>query len=385
MATLSSASNRTQTAGTVNRVKHLVGNLEAYVKKISDIAAVITSVAKSTNLVALNAAIEAARAGEAGRGFAVVADEVRKLADRTRDATQSISRTVATIRDDTRQAATEVEMAEHDALLLRVLTKAEQDAVSLETRFQRIACILHNLKGAIQGIHTAKSCENYRITLDAVIKHFLEQSPELFALACCCESQALDGRDDEYANSPHHDSSGRYIPYWHRGNGQITCEPLVNYSTPGLNDWYELPRRAGHDLMMPPYDYQIAGQTVKMTSLMAVLDFNGRFAGILGADFTLEQMQQQVVSEKPFGVGYEALLTSDGKYVAHPDTSKLGCNADDLPTIAKEAIANGQQYFHAHQNGDVLALQPVYVDQGKLPWALMLVVNLNSITREDDL
>ncbi len=69
--------------------------VEKTVEAMKEIAAkigIIEEIARSTNMLALNASIEAARAGEYGKGFAVVASEVGKLAERSQREAGEISR-----------------------------------------------------------------------------------------------------------------------------------------------------------------------------------------------------------------------------------------------------------------------------------------------------
>lgn len=72
-------------------IVELTDGIAQHTTDVQVILSEIGSIAKQTNLLALNAAIEAARAGEAGRGFAVVADEVRDLSSRTGQFSQQIN------------------------------------------------------------------------------------------------------------------------------------------------------------------------------------------------------------------------------------------------------------------------------------------------------
>lgn len=67
--------------------------------EIGSVVGVISDIARTVDLLAMNASIEAVRAGEAGRGFAVVAVEVKSLAAQVARAADQVGARIGSVRD----------------------------------------------------------------------------------------------------------------------------------------------------------------------------------------------------------------------------------------------------------------------------------------------
>ncbi|AEE95268.1 methyl-accepting chemotaxis protein [Mahella australiensis] len=94
--------------GSINDIresyKDVAGNvqeLDQNINGVNEITSTIANIANQTKMLSLNAAIEASRTGENGRGFSVVAAEIRALAERSKQFTENISRTIAMILENT--------------------------------------------------------------------------------------------------------------------------------------------------------------------------------------------------------------------------------------------------------------------------------------------
>ncbi len=94
----------TEIKATIGSSAEVIQQLNLASDQIGEFLATITSIARKTNLLALNAGIEAARAGEHGQGFAVVASEIKILAEASAKASGDVKHLVDDIRAKTASA-----------------------------------------------------------------------------------------------------------------------------------------------------------------------------------------------------------------------------------------------------------------------------------------
>jgi len=359
---------------TLEQVKQLVSRLDSRFREISSITGLIEGLSKHSNLLALNAAIEAARAGESGRGFTVVADEVRRLSERTSSAASDITRMISVIQAESELAVSGVEQAEQDAIMQTASLMAQREAARLERRFERMASSLRGIKLMIEGMK-GQGLTPRRADVNAAMAESLKFNTDLLALSCGCEPQAFDGQDADYASTPGHDASGRFVPYWHRGERNVMLEALANYDQPGENDFYELPRSTLREVLMEPYSYPVGGKTVLMTSLMMPLLVHNRFMGVVGADYGLSQLQQEFAQMRPFGIGTISLISNGGVYVTHTDASRLGRPADDLSDAVRAEIREGRPAQRIE--GSVASVfQPFRIGGVESAWSMRVTFDL---------
>ena len=162
--------------------------LSAHARSIESILAMIRNVAGQTNLLALNATIEAARAGDAGRGFAVVAQEVKSLASQTAHATDDIAAKIAAIQDATRSAvetsasiqATTIEVQDAAERILGVIRTGAQTVGTIASAIDETALTADSMSNTIASIR--ESTQSVAIEIEHVGRGFDNLDQRLGAL-----------------------------------------------------------------------------------------------------------------------------------------------------------------------------------------------------------
>jgi methyl-accepting chemotaxis protein len=214
-------------------------------------------------------------------------------------------------------------------------------AAQVSTELLRGERAAEGIVTALQGLHGAGVKD--RAVYDATIRQFLERNPGLLGAWSGWEPNALDGNDAAAANTPGHDATGRYIPYWNRGSGAVVLEPLSGYDQPGTGDYYLQPKALKRAVAIEPYSYTVAGKDMLIMSFGAPIMAGSTYLGTGGVDLSLSDINTRMAELKPFGTGNVAVVSAKGFVVAHPDPAMIGKTldaADPMSGIVSAALAD---------------------------------------------
>lgn len=239
------------------------------------------------------------------------------------------------------------------------------------------------LASAIQGLFESGKAPT-REQISRILETALENNPDQFGVYAGFEPNAFDNQDESYKNTKGSDESGRFVPYYFRGETGIAVEPLKGMDT---DDYYQLPETTLQSAATEPYMYNAGGKDVLMASFVAPIMVNGKFIGIAGVDLGLDSLNKQAEEFSMYDGAANLLLFSKGGMVIGENLGnvdwvgkngfdlpleKVGISAEKLPA-ALELAQKGERTLYTG-DGYTKALIPVKIGDSGTYWDIAVTV-----------
>lgn len=224
-----------------------------------------------------------------------------------------------------------------------------------------------------------------RDEVNGMLRNLLIDNSSFLGTYTLWEPNAFDGADDKYVRATAHDDTGRFIPYWVRGeNGIIHTEALAQYEIPGVGDWYILPRSTRQEVTIAPIIRSIQGQDVVIASFIIPIVHNDIFYGIAGVDAPIGFVQQIVDDIDLYdGKANAVLFTETGTLIAvhnRPDLSNQSAALiyEDFDSIQPRL---GESFTRLSPDGkNYQIFSPIQVNGGNDIWVMGIVIPFEEIT-----
>lgn len=240
-----------------------------------------------------------------------------------------------------------------------------------------------------------------RASLNDILVASLENNKLLNGTYSAWEPNAFDQQDSDMANSMagNNPETGRFTPYWTRSsNSDIGVQPLVEYDSTEKHPngiikgaWYQIPQSTLKETVTAPLPYIVQGKAVWLATMSAPVIVNGKFMGVMGADFNLNFVQQlaKTVSAQIYdGQAHITISTDSGLIVAdsqNPDVigqSTKKIYGDDAPAMMS-LIKEGKLYSSDDTNSNLYkVLVPVELGDSGVKWGIGLSIDKDIILED---
>ncbi len=281
---------------------------------------------------------------------------------------------------------------------LRMSARGESQALQMQRYF--MDAYQYGRGAATQVLFIREQAEkrfldafDLREDLTRQVRSALEANRSLLGIYVAFEPNALDGKDDLFADQENLGSNdkGRFSIYWAQGdNGELSAEAMkeadLNDATPGIsgapyNAWYSCPLQQKKVCLLDPYIDEADGVKTLMTSIAFPLEQGGKVIGVLGVDISLASLQELSTSAHQGlfdGAGHVSIISPAGLLAGHSrDSSLLGGKlekafADQHREMTSLVASNRPEVLH--HDGSLQVLQPLLPIPESQPWGVLMEV-----------
>jgi len=254
---------------------------------------------------------------------------------------------------------------------------------------------------ALLGMKDAKGDPALQVGREQLINLLHEtvvRNPKILGAYIGWEPNAIDHNDAAYVNSPivGIGADGRFLPWWYRNaDGSLGLDKLADVNDQNIlstgvraSEYYLCSKESKKACAIDPAPYKVGNAMVMLASFIEPIMIDGTFEGIVGADLSVNFIQDMLTSadQKLYnGAGELALISSNGRLVAYTkDASKLGEKAGDL--LDSNELTNLNQlkvgevrYDIDKEHGHIELFLPFNIGQTDARWTLMLQLPLSAV------
>ncbi|WP_350403700.1 methyl-accepting chemotaxis protein [Pseudomonas sp. W17] len=243
-----------------------------------------------------------------------------------------------------------------------------------------------------------------REQLIALIKENVTQNPKILGAYIGWEPGAIDHDDAAYVGTSVvgiDAANGRFLPWWFRNeDGSLGLDKLADVNDRTLlstgvraSEYYLCSQDSLKPCAIDPAPYKVGDKVVMLASFIQPILLNGKFQGIVGADLSVNFIQDMLVgaNQKLYGgAGHMALIGGNGRLVAYTkDSSKFGEKVSDVlssDALTKlSSLKRGEVTYDVDQaNGTISLYLPFGIGQTNAHWTLMLQLPLSAVMADLD-
>lgn len=306
--------------------------------------------------------------------------------------------------------ATEVSALVEKSTIREIQNLAESRANAIQAKLQNALDAARTMANAFAASKVSQSpLALGREQINSVLLSVLKDNPDFNGTYSCWEPNALDGQDPAFRNAEDGNNplTGRFTPYWTRSaDGHVAVQPLVEYDSPDRHPngvpkggWYSGPRDTLKESVLDPIPYVVQGKNVWLTTLSVPIVSNGKFYGVVGADFDIafiQKLSEQMSADLYGGKGTVSILSNQGLVVADSQrTDLIGQPIKALLPESWEKVLSDIQGGRSDgllnaQTQNIEVLMPIALGRTGKPWAVLIrlpkaVVMSQAIALEQEL